>query len=77
MRFAMTIHETKAAKFGFAYQIPGISADVKILEQHKYNRPNIRLRIHCLYCGLWRAMNIDLASVMQAGRWKTTAMPMR
>jgi integrase len=23
------------------------------------------------------AMNIDLASVMQAGRWKTTAMPMR
>jgi hypothetical protein len=23
------------------------------------------------------ALNIDLASVMQAGRWKTTAMPMR
>ena len=22
-------------------------------------------------------LNIDLASVMQAGRWKTTAMPMR
>jgi hypothetical protein len=23
------------------------------------------------------SLNIDLASVMQAGRWKTTAMPMR
>ncbi len=23
------------------------------------------------------ALNIDLASVMQAGRWKTTVMPMR
>jgi hypothetical protein len=23
------------------------------------------------------ALNIELASVMQAGRWKTTAMPMR
>jgi hypothetical protein len=23
------------------------------------------------------ALNIDIASVMQAGRWKTTAMPMR
>jgi hypothetical protein len=23
------------------------------------------------------ALNIDLASVMQAGRWKTTAVPMR
>ena len=23
------------------------------------------------------ALNIDLASVMQAGRWKTTEMPMR
>jgi hypothetical protein len=23
------------------------------------------------------ALNIDLASVMQVGRWKTTAMPMR
>jgi integrase/recombinase XerD len=69
-------------RIGERLQVDSIAQTFKRVAEFVGMTPEERERVsgHSIRVGATQDMltlNIDLASVMQAGRWKTTAMPMR